>query len=170
MFKEVKVESLELNPFSKIGKEWMLISAGDRKKFNTMTASWGALGHIWQKNTVTVYIRPQRYTKEFVDASGFFSVAFFEQKYKKALALCGEKSGRDTDKIAASGLTPYFTDESVSFAEASLIFVCRKMFHTLLPEAGFDLKEPVKEFYPEMDFHTMYIGEIVKALVKTSGE
>ena len=66
-FKEVKAEELTMNPFTKIGKEWLLITAGNEEKCNTMTASWGAMGVMWGKNAVTVYIRPQRYTKEFVD-------------------------------------------------------------------------------------------------------
>ena len=67
-FREVPIESIEFNPFAKIGKQWMLVTAGDQEKFNTMTASWGGAGVMWGKNAVTVYIRPQRYTKEFIDA------------------------------------------------------------------------------------------------------
>ena len=52
-FKEVKMEELNFNPFTKIGTEWMLITAGDEKKFNTMTASWGGVGIMWNKNVVT---------------------------------------------------------------------------------------------------------------------
>ena len=68
-FKEIKAEDLQFNPFTRIGSDWMLITAGDEKKFNTMTASWGGAGVFWGKNVVTCYIRPQRYTKEFVDAN-----------------------------------------------------------------------------------------------------
>ena len=59
-FREVKAEELTMNPFTKIGKEWLLITAGNEEKCNTMTASWGAMGVMWGKNAVTVYIRPQR--------------------------------------------------------------------------------------------------------------
>lgn len=166
MFNEVKYEDLTLNPFTKIGNEWMLISAGNQSKFNTMTASWGALGFIWHKPAVTIYIRPQRYTKEFVDGSSMFTLSFFGPEHKKALALCGAKSGRDTDKAAEAGLTPYFVDGTVGFAEASMILVCKKMFHTPLPEGAFDEKSNITEWYPDKDFHTMYIGEVTKVLVK----
>lgn len=74
-FKEAAIESLQFNPFTKIGKEWMLITAGDEKKHNTMTASWGGVGIMWGKQVVTAYIRPQRYTKEFVDAEGLFTLS-----------------------------------------------------------------------------------------------
>ena len=92
-FKEVKAEELQFNPFTKIGKEWMLITAGTEEKYNTMTASWGGVGVIWGKDVVTAYIRPQRYTKEFVDANDTFTISFFPEGYKKALSLCG--SGGD---------------------------------------------------------------------------
>lgn len=166
MFKEIKYKELQLNPFTKIGDEWMLIAAGNRNKFNAMTASWGAMGFIWNKPALTIYIRPQRFTKEFVDSSAMFTVNFFGPEHRKAMALCGAKSGRDGDKIAEAGLTPYFVDETVSFNEASLVFVCRKMFHTPLPQDAFDQKANIAEWYPDKDFHTMYIGEVLKVLKK----
>ena len=98
-FKEIAVEELNFNPFTKIGTEWMLITAGDEKNFNTMTASWGGMGIMWNKKVITAYIRPQRYTKEFVDANELFTVSFYDEKYRKALNICGTKSGRDCDKV-----------------------------------------------------------------------
>ena len=94
-FKEMKAEELQFNPFTKIGKEWMLVTAGDEEKHNTMTASWGAMGIMWGKNVATVYIRPQRYTKEFIDKEERFTVSFFSEEYRQALEVCGSKSGRD---------------------------------------------------------------------------
>lgn len=166
MFKEVKYQDLSFNPFTKIGGEWLLITAGDKNGYNTMTASWGALGFIWQKPSATVYIRPQRYTKVFVDKADLFTISFYGPGYKKALALCGAKSGRDIDKAKETGLTPYFVDGTTAFEEASMIIICKKAFHTPLPETGLDLKGHTAEFYPDKDFHTMYIGEILKVLTK----
>ena len=62
-FKEISIDTLKINPFHKISKEWMLITAGDEKKSNTMTASWGGVVIMWGKNVETDYIRPQRYKK-----------------------------------------------------------------------------------------------------------
>ncbi len=103
-FREVKIEELQFNPFTKIGKEWLLITAGDSEKFNTMTASWGGVGVYWGKNVVTTYIRPQRYTKEFVDSNDTFTVAFFDETYREALNICGTVSGRDINKIEKQDL------------------------------------------------------------------
>ena len=165
-FKEIKVEELQLNPFTKIGQEWMLITAGDEQKHNTMTAAWGGMGFLWRKNVVTAYIRPQRYTKEFVDNNELFTLTFFDEKYKDALTLLGRKSGRDCDKEAEAGLTPYYTDGTTAFEEADLILVCRKQYHQELRPECFDVQETDKACYPEKDYHTMYIAEIEKVLVR----
>ena len=128
-FKEIAVEELKFNPFTKIGKEWMLVTAGNEEGHNTMTASWGGVGVMWGKNVVSVYIRPQRYTKEFVDANDTFTLSFYDETYKKALSICGSKSGRDCDKEKEAGLTPYYVDGTTAFEEADMILVCRKQYH-----------------------------------------
>ena len=165
-FKEVAIESLEFNPFTKISKEWMLVTAGDEKKSNTMTASWGAMGVMWGKNAVTVYIRPQRYTKEFVDREDTFTISVLGSDYRKALNYCGTVSGKGTDKIKDAGLTPYFTDGTAGIEEADMIMVCRKMYHDDIKPECFDAPENDSKWYPQKDYHTMYIAEVLKVLVK----
>lgn len=165
-FKEGKLSDLQLNPFTKIGSQWMLITAGNEEKYNTMTASWGGMGVLWGKNTITTYIRPQRYTKEFVDANDTFTVSFYGSQYKEALNICGSLSGRDCDKTAKAGLTPYFVDGTTAFNEAELILVCRKLYQDAMPPENFIAKENDAKWYPNKDYHTMYISEIVKVLVK----
>lgn len=165
-FKDIKISDLQFNPFSKIGNEWMLITAGDEEKFNTMTASWGGVGVLWGENVVTTYIRPGRYTKEFVDTKDTFTIAFFDSEYREALNLCGCVSGRDEDKVKKTGLTPYFIDGTVAFQEASMILVCRKMYHDTIKPGQFDAEANAEKWYPEKDYHTMYISKILKVLVK----
>ena len=165
-FKEVKAEELELNPFEKIGREWLLITAGDGEKSNTMTASWGAMGVMWGKNAVTVYIRPQRYTKEFVDREELFTISVLPESLRKALNYCGTVSGKGIDKIKDAGLTPYPVEGTVGIQEADLIMVCRKMYHEVIKPECFDVKENDEKWYPERDYHMMYIAEVVKVLVK----
>lgn len=165
-FKEMKIEELQMNPFTKIGKEWTLITAGDAEKHNTMTASWGGVGVLWNKNVAMVYIRPQRYTKEFVDSNETFTLTFFDEKYRNALTLLGRKSGRDGDKIAEAGLTPCEIDGTTAFEEANLVLVCRKLYaDAIKPECFIDGEVDGKN-YPEKDYHTMYIAEIEKVLVR----
>ena len=125
-FKEIKIEELSFNPFTKIAKEWMLITAGDEEKSNTMTASWGGLGIMWGKNVATAYIRPQRYTKEFVDNSDTFTLSFLPEDYRAALKVCGTISGKNVeDKWKDAGLHPYHVDGTTAVEEADMILVMR---------------------------------------------
>ena len=94
-FKEVDIHTLQFNPFDKISKQWMLITAGEQEKSNTMTASWGGVGFMWGKPVATAYIRPQRYTKEFVDTNDRFTLSFLTEEKREALKICGSVSGRD---------------------------------------------------------------------------
>lgn len=165
-FKEIDINELNINPFKLIGSEWLLITAGDEKKHNTMTASWGGLGVFWGKNTATVYIRQSRYTKEFVDANDTFTISFYDKQYKKALGICGSKSGLDTDKEAEAGLTPCYVDGTTAFEEANMIMVCKKIYHNFMPSDNFIEKENDEKWYGDKDYHTMYIAEIQKVYIK----
>ena len=165
-FKELAMEEISWNPFTKIGKEWLLITAGDKENHNTMTASWGGVGIMWGKNVATVYIRPQRYTKQFVDANDRLTLSFFSEAYRKALNICGSKSGRDCDKETEAGLTPYAVDDTTAFEEADMILVCKKQYHQEMCPECFDVQENDEKWYPGKDYHTMYIVEIEKILVK----
>lgn len=165
-FKSVPFDSLKFNPFTKLGSEWALVTAGTEAGFNTMTVSWGALGYIWNRPSVTVYIRPQRYTKEFLDAGDAFTLSFYPAELKSVLGYLGKASGRDENKVEKSGLTPAFTDGTAYFEEAELVFVCRKLSRTVLAPDSFLDPEIDSKYYPEHDYHEMYIAEITDVLVK----
>jgi flavin reductase (DIM6/NTAB) family NADH-FMN oxidoreductase RutF len=166
-FVEKDIQSLTFNPFDKIGKEWMLIAAGTQSDCNAMTASWGGVGVLWSKNVVTTYVRPQRYTKEFIDANETFTISFFDEKYRDELTFCGRVSGKDNpNKMQECGLTPMRLKDTAAFEEANMIFVCRKLYEDeIKPERMLDHSLDGTN-YPEKDYHTMYISEIVKVLVK----
>jgi flavin reductase (DIM6/NTAB) family NADH-FMN oxidoreductase RutF len=161
---EVKLESLALNPFTKVGREWMLITAGNAEKHNTMTASWGGFGVLWGRDVATVYIRPQRYTFEFVEREDFFSLCFFGERYRDALNLCGSVSGREHDKPKEAGLTPDFTEAAPFYKEASLVLLCKKLYAQDLREELFVEPGIPDSMYPQRDLHRVYVGGIVKAL------
>jgi flavin reductase (DIM6/NTAB) family NADH-FMN oxidoreductase RutF len=162
---ERNLESLKENPFTLIGKEWMLITAGTKESFNTMTAAWGGLGVLWGKNVSFCFIRPGRHTFGFMEKSGVYTLSFFEEQYRDALNYCGTKSGRDVDKVSGSGLAPVFDNESIYFAEARLVMVCRKLyFQDIAPD---NFQDPsIFNSYPNKDYHRMYVGEVVKYLAK----
>ena len=159
-------EKIEDNPFKLIGKDWMLLTAGIAGDFNTMTASWGGVGVLWHKPVCQIYVRPQRFTYKFIEKYEYFTLSFFEEKYRDALSICGSKSGRDIDKIRATGLTPLETEnKNVYFGEARLVFECRKIYYQdIRPE--FFLDDSINANYPKKDYHRMYIGEVISTLIK----
>lgn len=115
--------------FEKISKKWLLVTAGTEDKCNTMTASWGGLGVIWHKDVATIYIRPERYTYEFIEKEDYFTLSFFGDDFKSVLAKCGSTSGRDVDKVKEHGLTVKASDKGgVYFDGADLVLVCRKRY------------------------------------------
>lgn len=162
--KEIDIKTLEnLNPFSKIADDWFLVTAGDENGYNTMTASWGSLGTMWGKSAAVTVIRPQRYTKEFIDKNEYFTISFLKEGNKDKLSFCGSKSGRDFDKAKETGLEPVFVDKTTTFEQAELVLICRKVFaQDITPDSFLD-KAIIDKWYPEKDFHTAYVGEIVKA-------
>lgn len=165
-FKEIKVDQLEGNPFKMIGKEWMLVTASNGEKVNTMTASWGGLGVMWNKNVAFVVLRPNRYTKEFIDSNDTFTLSFYDNEYKKTLSYLGTVSGRDEDKVEKSGLTLANLNNAPYFEEAKTVLVCKKLFNQTFDEESVLDKAIIESSYPQKDFHTLYIAEITNALVK----
>lgn len=167
MLQEFNIKNLTENPFRIIGEEWMLIAAGNDKNHNMMTASWGNLGVLWGKNVATVYIRPSRYTMEFVEKEEYFSLCFFGKR-KEVHSICGTKTGRKIDKTKATGLTPISDNEGkcVFFREAELVFICKKLYvEDIKPEHFLDAG--INACYKEGDYHKLIIGEIVKTLKDT---
>ena len=172
-------ESKDYKAFSMFEKRWALVTAGTPEDFNTCTVSWGSMGNMWglvgnDLSTVTVYIHPARYTQEFMAKYDTFTVSFFPESYRTALGYLGSHSGRDEDKVANSGLTPVAAGDGVTFKEADLTFVCKKLYEHQFDEAH--LADNVKEYYaanPSMytqvgkdrwEPHYMYIGEVVEAI------
>ncbi len=166
-FQPYPIDMLNMNPFTKIGKEWALISAGDKNKCNTMTVSWGGVGVLWGKNVVYIFIRDSRYTKEFIDNGEFFSMSFFEEKYRDALSYCGKESGRNVDdKFKSAGLTPAFRHSIPYPDEANLVLLCRKMAAVPITEDTFIDPQIMPKWYSDNDMHVMYVGEIIEAVAR----
>ena len=149
MFQKVDPKELDFNVFSAIGDQWMLITAGTKDKCNTMTASWGGLGILWGAPMAIAYIRPQRYTKQFVDENEFFTLSFFSQDYRRQLSLCGSKSGRDVDKFAEMHLTAKKGE---------------KVDCPIILESPVNIECKVKEIVP-LGSHHMFLAEVVSVSV-----
>ncbi len=165
--KAENIRMMDMNPFQLIGNDWMLITAKDGDKMNAMTASWGGLGVLWNKNVAFVVIRNSRYTKELIDASESFSISFFDhKKYAEDLSFFGTVSGRTEDKLINSRLKLTNKDEVPYFEEAKLVLKCKKMFIQELVPGGFLDDSLMDQFYPDFDLHCLYVVEITEALVQ----
>ena len=143
---------------------WFLLSSGDFKTghYNTMTVAWGSMGVMWEKPFVQVVVRPVRYTFEFLEQYDSFTLCAFAPEQRSTLLMLGTKSGRDSDKIAESGLTPVGSIHVAApgFAEAELIIEARKMYWQYLDPAHF-VDPTIETHYPEKDYHRAYFGEVL---------
>ena len=148
--------------FKLIGNEWMLVTAGTENKFNTMTASWGGVGILWNKPVAFLFIRPERYTHDFIEENERVTLSFYGEEYRKALQICGTKSGRNTDKVKECGITPLKLESgAMTFAESRLTLDCRKLFKTEMTEANFIDRTIIdKQYGAHGGWHTVYVVEI----------
>lgn len=162
-FQTLDPEVVQDNVFKLIGKDWMLITAGTRESFNTMTASWGGMGVLWDKKVCFAFVRPTRYTFEFLEQSEVYTLSFLEEQYRDILMYCGTKSGRDVNKITETNLAPIFGNGTVYFAEARLVMECRKIYVQDIKPGNF-LDQTINEYYPKKDYHRIYVGEITRCL------
>ena len=157
--------TFETDIFRIFDKKWALLTAGNKESFNTMTVSWGGMGTIWGKPVATVYVRTSRYTHEFMDREEYFTLSFYPEEYRKTLGVLGSKSGRDMDKMNGSGLTAKELSNSMTFEEAEITIVCRKMFMQRLEPSNISDPDAAK-FYAGDAAHDMYIGEVVDIIRK----
>lgn len=165
MLNEVKLEELKIDVLNEIGHDWFLITA--RKKdgsVNTMTASWGSFGILWNKKIFTIYVRPERYTYSFLEEAETFSISFFEEKYHEILYFLGNNSGRDVNKLKESGFHLEFSDLTPYFIEAKKVIFCKKIYKDDFKSDSFIDKDPLNNIYVKGNakFHSFFIGEITK--------
>lgn len=162
--KELLPYQLDENFFTSFGKEWALVVVKDEKEDNAMTISWGQLGILWSKPTVSVYIRNTRYSKHMMDNSETFAVCFFSNEYKEKLAYCGQFSRKDEDKISKCNFTRAYENNTLYLKEARLTFILRKIYQVDLSITD-STDQTIKKHYSPNECHTQYIGEIIKVLI-----
>ena len=167
--KKISVSELKDNMCDAIGKEWMLVTAGTPEKFNMMTASWGGTGILWGKPVAFIFIRPERYTYEFIEKGDTLTLSFLGEAHRDIHKICGSQSGRDIDKVAASGLKPYVTENgNIAYEQARLILECKKLYADFIDADNFVDKLLISRWYGEGHggFHKMYILEIQNVFVE----
>lgn len=166
-FKEIDPKSISDNAIKLIGEDWMLITAGDHTSQNTMTASWGGVGFIWNMPVAVAVIRPQRHTFQLTEREERMTLSFLTEEYREALKYCGTHSGRNEDKISKAGLSVAFTDEEVpAIAQARLVLECKKIYVDDLREENFLSNDIAQQWYAAKDFHKVYVMQITHAYIK----
>ena len=149
------------------GRENALLAAGDKSGCNAMTIGWCQAGRLWSLPVCTVYVRPERYTYQFMEDQAYFTVSVLPKDMKNAMALCGTRSGRDMDKIKECGLTVRTgAGGAPFFEEAELVLVCRTLYaQDLEPACVLPAGEEkiLPSYGAKGGWHRAYTGEIVEA-------
>lgn len=160
-FKKMDLSDLQCNPFDMIGKTWYLLTSGTPEDYNTMTASWGAMGEMWGAPSFHCVVRTNRYTLNYLDQNELFSATFFDPGYKTALQFCGTHSGKDCDKAQRTGLQPVLLEGTTSFAQARRVLICRKRYTAMLQPEGFLEPETYEKWYGKDPMHREFVGEVL---------
>lgn len=166
-WQEIKPQDIDVNAVKMFADDWMLLSAGKDTSMNMMTIAWGALGELWGKPVVTVYVSTDRYTYKFLEDNEYFTVTAFPEQFRDKLQYLGSVSGRDEDKVKGSGLTPEFTKlGNPIYKEANLAIECKKIYAEQFKKELMPLEQ--RQWYDEkkQGVHVMYIGEIVNVWKK----
>jgi flavin reductase (DIM6/NTAB) family NADH-FMN oxidoreductase RutF len=161
----IPVRDLVLRPFGFWSDDWALLASGDfaARRFNSMAVAWGALGHMWGQPLAMVVVRPQRYTRQFMDQFDSFTLSIFPRDQQPKLQRLGNHSGREIDKINDSGFTPIASSQVASpgFDEAEVIIECRKSYFDDFDPQHF-LADYIAPNYAG-DYHRMYFGQVLAA-------
>lgn len=160
---EIPVEQVVIRPFDLWSTSWGLLACGNfaARQFNCMTVGWGSMGVMWRRPFLMVVVRPTRYTYQFMEQTDNFTLCVFPLEYHPQLEMLGQRSGREMDKVNASGLTPIAASRVSSpiFQEAELAIECRKIYFDDFDPGRF-LADYIHGLY-NRDYHRMYFGEIL---------
>lgn len=166
LFSKESLKDFKVNPFTLMSQDWFLLTSGNKDDYNTMTASWGLSGYLWNKNIITTYIRPQRHTYEIAKKNDIFTLSFLEENQRDVLRFCGRTTGKKIDKVKETGLTPIELDGGIAFEQAKMIFICKKIYEQDISVNSFLDLDIVKKNYPNHDYHTSFVGEIISLYKK----
>ena len=178
--REIKVEELNINPIPLFRDQWGALTAGNRRNgYNAMAIAWGSIGTLWERGSrsemvpvCNVYVRPSRFTYPKMIENELFTVSFMDQTHRKALAYIGAKSGRDDpDKIKSSGLQLVYDGDAAYMKDSDMVLICRKIYNQQLEAEHFIDKNLIDyNYHGETDnIHEMFVGEIIRVLVKEKG-
>lgn len=169
-FVKIKPEKVDFNVFQKIRYDWLLITSGTKESFNSMTACWGGFGHLWDiHHTCFIFVRPARFTFDFLENYDNFTIQLFSSEYKDKLHYFGSNSGRDVDKVYNTNFHPKFSSNYIYYEESKIVFKCKKIYFQDIDKNNF-LDDTITDWYsnnfPEHGYHRMYVGSIEEVLIK----
>ncbi|MDR1451044.1 MAG: hypothetical protein LBI57_01730 [Helicobacteraceae bacterium] len=160
-WREADIKEFEGGIIARMSKDWALLAAGSAEDYNAMTVSWRLMGYLWERPVVVCFVRPQRFTRNFVDKNDGFSLTFFGKETKTRVhKVFGFESGKDIDKAAKAKAQPIvFDGGAIGFEEAKETISCRKIYADDFNSKNF-LDRSIDKLY-DGDYHRFYIGEIV---------
>ena len=121
---------------------------------------------MWGKNAAFIVIRQSRYTKEFIDREGTFSLSFLGEKHRNMLKYLGTVSGRTENKIKEAGVEINYQNGVPYVDQANLVLICKAMSATELKPEEFLDQDIDEKWYGDKDYHTLYIAEITDFLAR----
>ena len=160
--REVAVTELSVDVVNLWMNQWLLLTAGTIDDCNMMTVAWGSIGCMWSKPFAQIVVRPQRYTRKYIEQSDSFTLCAFPEKCRKDLQTLGSLSGRNGNKLSKTGLTLKASKRvaAPSYNEAKFILECRKIYYQDMDPRGF-VDKTIQDKYAANDYHRIYFGEIL---------
>lgn len=159
---EVSAETYAEETMRVLGRCGCLLVSGSVTNANVMAIGWGLIGPLWAKPFFIAAVRPSRYTHEFVEETGDFTVNIPKKGMEDIVSYCGSVSGRDHDKFEEKGLLiqPGRKVDSPIISNCVIHYECEVAYKTNVISSGLPV-EILDSCYPHGDYHTLYFGEIL---------
>jgi len=173
LFKKIEATELTDNVFKLVGQDYTVITAGSDSLHNSMTASYGGWGQLFELPVTWCFLNASRYTLEVIKKEQTYTMSYFPERYKEQVLFFGSKSGRNSEKMKENILTYVETPAgNITYKEARLIIECKLLSITETDPKDF-YSEKGKTFVEKgmkdgngKEFHKLVFGEITNVWVK----
>ena len=172
LFKIIDVKEIEEDVFTLVNEDFSVLTSGNPSHYNSMVASWGGWGILFNKPVVFHLLRSNRYTLELMRKENSYTMTFFDEEFKEDLIQFGMSSGRDSDeKMKNTQLTAVQTPAgNMTYKEAKIIIECKLIQVTTVSPDDF-LVEENRQFIVDAhaetnDYHKIVYGEITNVWVR----
>jgi flavin reductase (DIM6/NTAB) family NADH-FMN oxidoreductase RutF len=171
LFSKISANEISDNIFKLVGEDITVITAGKESHFNSMAASWGGVGILFNKPVTWCMLRANRYTFEIIKNEHTYTLSYFPEEYKEQVLFFGSKSGRNSDKMKETTLTPVQTPSgNMTYKEARLTLECKLTEVTAVNPDDFYNQEDkdfiAGGFEEAKEYHRLVFGEITNVWIK----